>query len=334
MDGTGAISGSHDVIAALRTASARTGAGFDYLYRTALRESGLETAAKAPTSSASGLFQFIEQTWLATFKEAGPRHGLTAFADDITRDPDGRYIVADPQARQEILALRDDPVVASVMAGELTRANRAELASELGRAPSDGELYIGHFLGSAGAARLVRAAAYDSSHPAAELFPAAASANRSIFYDRAGEARGAGEVYRILVARHSGAATAGGAGADPREKVSPFAGIIAFFERLFSASATPERAPARAAGPPAAVAYAPQQAGFEHAGHAERLFALRGASRSYGAAEEARAGGQPAPGETVAGPHPGPGAPWGGGLFTNMTRAPGPLILIGGAPPL
>jgi hypothetical protein len=332
MDGTGAISGSHDVIAALKTASARTGAEFDYLYRTALRESGLKTAAKAPTSSASGLFQFIEQTWLATFKEAGPRHGLTTFADDITKGSDGRYVVADPQARQEILALRDDPVVASVMAGELTRANRAELAAELGRAPSDGELYIGHFLGSAGAARLIRAAAYDSARPAAELFPAAASANRSIFYDRAGEARGAGEVYRILAARHSGAATAGGGGADPRETASPFAGIIAFFERLFAAPAPAEHAaPATPAQPLPAVAYGPQPAGFEHAGHAERLFALRGASRSYGAAHEAGTA-WPAP-EAAAGPRAEPGALWGGGLFTNMTRAPGPLVLIGGAPP-
>ena len=89
MNGTVAVSASHDVVAALETASSCTGTQFDYLYKTALRESGLKTAVKATTFSASGLFQFIEQTWFETFKQADPKHGLGGYADDISRDRDG-----------------------------------------------------------------------------------------------------------------------------------------------------------------------------------------------------------------------------------------------------
>ena len=39
------------------------------------------------------------------------------------------------------------------MAGAFTKANSDYLATKLGRQPSEGELYIAHFLGAGGAAR-------------------------------------------------------------------------------------------------------------------------------------------------------------------------------------
>ncbi|HLV85239.1 MAG TPA: transglycosylase SLT domain-containing protein [Devosia sp.] len=48
----------------LTAAGDRNGVDFDYLLQTAMRESSLNPQAKAQTSSAVGLFQFLESTWL------------------------------------------------------------------------------------------------------------------------------------------------------------------------------------------------------------------------------------------------------------------------------
>ncbi|WP_199086060.1 lytic transglycosylase domain-containing protein [Bosea sp. ASV33] len=190
------------VVSAIRQGAERTGAGFDYLLKTAQRESSLEPTAKASTSSATGLFQFIEQTWLSMVKQEGPKQGLSQYADAIS-ESGGRLSVSDPAAREKILQLRNDPQVAAVMAGALTQKNRDQLASSLGRQPQAGELYMAHVLGARGASDLIRAAANDPNRVAARDFPDAASANRSIFYDKAGRARSVQEVYGVLAASHA-----------------------------------------------------------------------------------------------------------------------------------
>src|SRR4051794_29569508 len=195
------------VVDAIRQGAERTGAGFDYLLATAQRESALDPKAQARGSSASGLFQFVEQTWLGTMKSEGGRAGLSDYARAISTRQDGTYAVDDPSMRRAILDLRQDPAVASVMAGALTQKNREVLTSELGRAPTGGELYAAHFLGAAGAADLVKAAATNPTRPIASDFPDAAAANRSIFFDPQGRSRGAGEVYALLT-RSQGASSA------------------------------------------------------------------------------------------------------------------------------
>ncbi|HYF56911.1 MAG TPA: lytic transglycosylase domain-containing protein [Salinarimonas sp.] len=187
---------------AIRSGAERTGTGFDYLLQTAQRESGLDPKARARTSSATGLFQFVEQTWLGLMKQEGPKLGLSREAAAITTRADGTHTVADPAARGEILALREDPRVAAVMAGVLTQRNRDHLSAEIGREPQAGDLYVAHFLGARGAADLIRMAQSQPTRPAAEAFPDAAAANRSIFFDGAGRARGASEVYAGLSAAH------------------------------------------------------------------------------------------------------------------------------------
>ncbi len=187
---------------AFHTASSATGTPFDYLLKTAIRESNMKPHAKAPTSSATGLFQFIESTWLETVKKAGPQHGLKAYADQITARADGRYTVADPKKRAEILALRTDPQISAIMAGALTRSNAAHLAKTLGREPNQGELYMAHFLGAGGANRLITGAVNTPDQRADTLFPAQARANRPIFYQANGQARTLAEVYTNLIATH------------------------------------------------------------------------------------------------------------------------------------
>jgi hypothetical protein len=186
------------VVDAIRQGAARTGVGFDYLLSTAQRESALDPKAQARGSSASGLFQFVEQTWLGMVKSEGGKAGLTDYARAISTRQDGTYAVDDPSLRRAILDLRQDPAVASVMAGALTQKNREVLTSGLGREPTGGELYVAHFLGAAGAAELVKTAASNPSRPIASDFPDAAAANRSIFFDPQGRPRGAGEVYALL----------------------------------------------------------------------------------------------------------------------------------------
>lgn len=184
-----AINSHADVLGALQRASASTGVDFDYLLHTARRESGLDPQAEASTSSAAGLFQFIDQTWLATLKIHGARHGLSHFADAITGDAKSGYEIADPALKQEILALRHDPETAATMAAELTRDSARCLEARLGRKVDGGILYAAHFLGVRGAAKLLDAAASDPDASAAALLPQAAAANRRVFYDQAGKPR-------------------------------------------------------------------------------------------------------------------------------------------------
>ena len=190
------------VAGAIRDAAQTTGTSFEYLLTTAQIESNLNPAAQATTSSAKGLYQFIDQTWLATMKNAGPSLGFSRYAATIVQGPDGRYDVPAPAARAAIMRLRADPSVSATMAGAFARSNAAQLNAAIGRVPSEGELYIAHFLGSDGAAKLIGAASSQPDANAAAMFPQAAAANPSIFYDRAGRPIGAAAVYNKLTGRY------------------------------------------------------------------------------------------------------------------------------------
>jgi hypothetical protein len=194
------------VTGAIKQASTNTGASFQYLLAAAKMESDFNPTAGAATSSAHGLYQFIDQTWLATVKEAGGQFGYSQYADAITKTSSGDYTVSDPSMYRSIMKLRDDPVASSAMAGALTQSNSFQLTGKIGRRPTDGELYMAHFLGVGGAATLINSAVDNPQASAAKMFPSAAAANRSIFYDRQGDARSVSDVYAVLNARYSGAA--------------------------------------------------------------------------------------------------------------------------------
>jgi hypothetical protein len=195
------------ITGAIRQASQSTGISFQYLLTTAKIESGLNPAAQASTSSAKGLYQFIDQTWLGTVKQEGASLGYGQYADAISKNSDGRYEVADPGMRSAIMKLRSDPEASAMMAGAFSRANAFQLTGLIGRRPTEGELYIAHFLGPDGAGKMINAADSRPDANAARLFPAAAAANRSIFYDTAGNARSVGEVYAKLTGKFDNART-------------------------------------------------------------------------------------------------------------------------------
>jgi hypothetical protein len=179
---------------AIALASRRTGIDFGYLMGQARIESSLNPNAKASTSSATGLYQFIDQSWLAVVNKHGDEYGLGWAADAIKQGSNGRYYVSDPEVRQQILDLRKHPETASVMAAQHAADNKQYLESRLGREAEPVDLYLAHFLGVGGASKFLSAHDRAPGATAASLFPSAARANRSIFYDKQGNARSFAEI--------------------------------------------------------------------------------------------------------------------------------------------
>jgi hypothetical protein len=173
------------VAPALQQAADRTGVAFEALFNTARLESAFNPEARARTSSATGLFQFIDSTWLSTLAKHGPGHGIL------------------PASRSEALALRRDPAIASLMAAEHMADNAAALEARLGRAVSQTDLYLAHFLGAGGAAKFLDQLASAPQAAAAALLPGAARANRAIFYEGIAP-RSLQQVYDLLSRRLSG----------------------------------------------------------------------------------------------------------------------------------
>ena len=194
-----------DVLAAIRQASVATGSDFDYLLNTATRESSLNPQAKSDSSSASGLFQFVGQTWLGMVKQHGAQFGLGSYASAISQDGDGHFKVDNAADHSAILALRNNPKIAALMEGEYANQSKATLESALGRGVCSGELYAAHFLGPGAACKLIQMNGTTPNANAANAFPAAAEANKSVFYHADGSAKTVREVYNWALKQPSGA---------------------------------------------------------------------------------------------------------------------------------
>lgn len=220
----------------LQRAARATGTDFAVLAETARRESGYNASAKAPTSSATGMFQFIERTWLDMVRRHGAEHGLSGAAEQISL-AGGRPHVADPAARKAILDLRYDPDISARMAGELARENAAALESRLGRAATPGEIYAAHVLGPAGAGRLIEAAARGAPDASA-LFPREAAANAWLFKDNGAPRSAQALLARLDIAADAATASStasGGRRIDIARADGP--AIAAFFDAMFQALA-------------------------------------------------------------------------------------------------
>lgn len=189
-----------DVRASIARASARTGIDFDFLLAQAKIESSLNPGAKAPTSSAAGLYQFTRGTWLQTLDRHADEHGLGWAGEAIAG---GR--VSDPGMRAQIMALRYDPDASALMAAELASDNKAYLSGRLGRELDAAELYLAHFLGAGGAGQFLDALQSDPGRSAASMMPDAARANRGIFFAASGAPRSVGEVMGVLRTKVAGA---------------------------------------------------------------------------------------------------------------------------------
>lgn len=206
--------GTTRVTSAIQRAAQRTGIDFDYLLGQAKLESGLNAGARAGTSSASGLYQFIEQSWLSVVKKHGAEHGLGWAADSIKQNAAGRYTVTGGN-RATVLGLRNNPEAASLMAAEHASDNKDAIEASTGRAATGTDLYMAHFLGLGGAKQFLSAMKGNPDRAAAGIFPAAANANRNVFYAKDGSARSLEQVYERFARKLGDGADAAAGAATP-----------------------------------------------------------------------------------------------------------------------
>ncbi len=185
----------HQIADQIREAADATGVPFEFLLAQASQESNLNPEARSSNSTATGLFQFTAGTWLQMVYNHGSKHGLDEYARLITRNSQGELTVRDPAQLRDILDLRKDPKTSALMAGEYARENRQALESRLGRAVSTHDLYLAHFLGAAGASRLLGSA---PDGTAADHLPDAAAANPTIFQDSNQEPRSVASLVRTV----------------------------------------------------------------------------------------------------------------------------------------
>src|SRR3569833_1734325 len=143
--------GSNRVQSAIAFASQKTGVDFSYLLGQAKLESGLKANARSGTSSATGLYQYINQNKHDENKQQGSEYGLGGAADAIHAGAHGRLTVSDPGTKAAILAMRNDPQVASLMAADHASDNQTALKASLGRDTNSTDLYKAQFLGLGGA---------------------------------------------------------------------------------------------------------------------------------------------------------------------------------------
>lgn len=134
-----------------------------YLGKNAAVESSFGKNLQSSTSSASGIFQFTDGTWLSTFKNTFP---------DLFKSLGGDTA----QGKSAILSMKNgDPALQTEMARSLTMDNASALSRN--QLPvTEGNLYLSHFLGSTGAINVLNA---DDNTPAAVVVsPAALEANK------------------------------------------------------------------------------------------------------------------------------------------------------------
>jgi hypothetical protein len=207
-------SARNDVRSAIGAAAQKTGVDFSYLLAQAKSESGLNPNAKAGNSSATGLYQFLDQSWLAIVKRHGTEHGYGWAADAISPKSGGGFSV-NPQYRQAVMNLREQAGPASLMAASYASDNAQSLTRSIGRDANSTDLYMCHFLGLGGATRFLQACNAQPGASAASLFPREAQANRGIFFGKDGSARSLTDVYQLMGSKlaRNGADTDGSAAA-------------------------------------------------------------------------------------------------------------------------
>jgi len=175
------------LVHSLLKAAHATGVDPVYMMTLADVESSLSPEAKAPTSSAQGLFQFIDSTWIETVYQHAADYGFKA-ASDAIRYVNGELSV-EGKDREWIMSLRTDPYFSALMAGELIKDVERALQAQGERELAEAELYLAHFLGASSAVRFLEVLDQDPNMKASKLFPKAARANAGLFMDGKGRKR-------------------------------------------------------------------------------------------------------------------------------------------------
>ncbi|MCE4222222.1 transglycosylase SLT domain-containing protein [Methylobacterium sp. C25] len=197
------------------------------------KESSFITAVQAKTSSATGLYQFIERTWLGVIRDFGAKYGLAQEAALVTNDANDKPVIVNQADRNRVLELRRDPYLSALMAGEMLKRDSARIAQTIGRDLSLGEIYLAHFLGPNDAESFLSKVVDKPDAAAAALLPGPARANRSIFFaahaGRTGRGRHAKKVPSLSVAQvHEKFEAMMSARGDRYRDVTSMAGVMAY----------------------------------------------------------------------------------------------------------
>lgn len=195
---------STDTVRLAKAASAGTTTNFRSLLVSSLQESGNNAGAHNARSSATGAYQFTERTWLDLVRRHGAALGHADDAAQITVKS-GAPVVADVPTRTNILALRSDTPFAGALAARYFEENRAGLAHNLGRPPSENEVRMAFLLGRNGASRLIKAAHNQPTLAADHVVPSAVRHNPGLFRNHDGTVKTAGEA-AVSLGRHFDAA--------------------------------------------------------------------------------------------------------------------------------
>jgi len=183
------ISSSKDQIKSIiQRAAQNNQQDFNYMLAQARIESGLNPAAKAKTSSASGLYQFTSGTWMDLVKRHGDKLGLGDAALSLRN---GSITAAE---KNDLLARRHDPALSSELAARFAIENAQTLQRSGHEKVGSTELYIAHFLGPQGANTFLTGLKTNPGGPAAQALPQAAGANAQIFFAD-GKARSYSEIF-------------------------------------------------------------------------------------------------------------------------------------------
>ncbi|MFC4173027.1 transglycosylase SLT domain-containing protein [Microvirga sp. GCM10011540] len=173
------------IVDAVLRASEVTGVDPVYMMALADKESSFIPDNKASSSSAQGLYQFISSTWIEVIRSFGAQHGLTAEAEAV-KVVNGQLTVPDEAMREHILGLRRNPYISALMAAEMKKRDRAKIEQKIGREINRSEFYLSHFFGVDGAGKFISMVDEKPKQSAPRLFPAAAKANKALFFAKAG----------------------------------------------------------------------------------------------------------------------------------------------------
>jgi LAS superfamily LD-carboxypeptidase LdcB len=135
--------GNYSVQEAIKLAAQLTGMDEGLLNRIVQIESSGRANAKASTSSATGLFQFIDSTWQSMLKK---------YASVYNIPPDAKP---------------DNPLYSAILGAQYSKDNLAYLKSKVGDfpVPEDTAIYLAHHYGPAGAVNILKFLKQNPSTP-------------------------------------------------------------------------------------------------------------------------------------------------------------------------